>query len=223
MATGLVIYGIPHSPYCIALAEILDGLGLEFRMETVPAWDRREILRLTDGAYYEVPLLMDGDEAVFESGADSQDIVRHVDRSFVGGRLFPERLEGLHDLVLGYLENEVEAISYRLFDPFHVASFRDPAERGMVVRHKERKFGKGCVERWESNAPQLWEDVGRVLDPLGRMLGKSPFLLGREPVYADYLLSGILGNIVYGGFLKLPESWSGLTTFRQHLAGFRFE
>lgn len=220
---SLVVHGIAHSPYCIALDRVLTALDLEFETRKVPAWDRREILRLTDGAYYEVPLLMDGDDAVFESSADSQDIARHVDRKFADGRLFPEAVDGLHELILRYLENEVEAISYRLFDPFHVASFSDPAERGMVLRHKERKFGRGCVERWEAGRPEIWEDLGKRLDPLDRTLGRSVFLLGAEPVYADFLLDGILGNIVHDDFLKLPGSWANLTRFRRRLAGFRFD
>ncbi len=88
---SLTICQMEYSPFCIPITAALRASGTEFENREIPNWDRTELLRLTDGAYYQVPVLVHDGRVVIESSADSEDIARYVDAHFAGGRLFPER------------------------------------------------------------------------------------------------------------------------------------
>lgn len=221
-AMKLQVHRLAHSPYCIAVELALDSLGTAFERREVSAADRRDVLRLTGGAYYEVPVLVHGDKVIFESGADTQDVARYIDGTFAAGRLFPERLKGVQDLVIRYLEHEVEGVTFRAYDPFHVDSIEDAAERGMVIRHKERKFGRGCVERWKEERESILRESAELLRPCEDMLSVNAYLLGDRPVFADFLLGGILGNFLFGGHNELPPDLARLRDLPPRLEAFRY-
>lgn len=219
---SLLIHGFPHSPFCLAPEAALRALEIPFTSRFVPSWDRSDLLRLTNGQYYEVPVVEHDGRLIFESSPDSQEVAHYIDEEFGGHRLFPDRLQGRHELVIRYLEHEVEDVTFRLFDPFYVESIADVANRGMLIRHKERKFGRGCVERWRQERATLADAAERLLEPLDSMLHPDPFLFGQEPVYADFLLGGILGNITYSGFNALPPRLRRLPAFQERMESFRF-
>ena len=76
---SVTLYEMAHSPFCTPIAQIMTAWGVEFERREIPNWDRSELLRLTDGAYYSVPVLQHDGRVVFESGADSQDVAHYVD------------------------------------------------------------------------------------------------------------------------------------------------
>ncbi len=221
-AMNVEVHGFAHSPFCIAIETVLGSLEVPFERREVSVADRSSVLRLTGGTCYEVPVLVHGDKVVFESGADSQDIAGYIDGTFASGRLFPDRLRGIQALVIRYLEHEVEAVTFRAYDPFFVDSVEDVAERGMIVRHKERKFGRGCVERWKKERESILLESADLLRPLEDMVSVNPFLLGSEPVFADFLLGGILGNFLFGGHNGLPSGLPRLEGLVRRLESFRF-
>jgi glutathione S-transferase len=221
-AMKLVIYQMAHSPFCIPITRALESLRQPFETVEVPNWDRSEVLRKTDGKSYEVPILEHGSQVVFETASDSQNIARYVDEHFAQGRLFPRSLDGINDLVIHHLENEVEGVTFKLTDPYHVDSIPDVAARGMVIRHKERKFGRGCVEAWRSQREELKRAAEAVLRPFEKMLGQNPFLLDEAPVYADFLLFGILGNLTYNNWNQIPESLTHLQKWHATMADWTY-
>jgi glutathione S-transferase len=91
----------------------------------------------------------------------------------------------------------------------------------MYIRHKERKFGRGCVQQWREQAPQLLARLEELLTPFEVMLSRGPFLLGRRPVYADYALHGVLGNYTYSAQNRLPEGLTHLGRWYADLPGVR--
>ncbi|RYD78761.1 MAG: glutathione S-transferase family protein, partial [Verrucomicrobiaceae bacterium] len=189
----------------------------------VSNWDRSEILRLTKGAYYQVPVLVHGERVIFETGSATQDVAHYLDQQFAGGRLFPERLDGIQGIVIDYLENEVEGVTFRLADPYYLDTIPDVAERGMIIRHKERKFGRGCVEAWRQNAASLRAEADRLLERFELILRHSPFLFGDSPVYSDFLLFGILGNLTYEGWNQLnPQKQNALMKWQEAMTGLRW-
>lgn len=219
----ITVYQYEHSPFCIAITRLLRALGTPFETVNLANGNPRQVIELTGGAYYQVPVLLDQTgRAVYESASDSQDVAQYVDKHFAGGRLFPAALDGLQDLLLAHLENEVEGITFRIADPFVVDSIADPVERTLVVRHKERKFGRGCVEQWKQQRGSLLAAAQKVLAPYEKMLLHTPFLLGNTPVYADFLLFGILGNVTYGGHNTLPASLPALSQWEKRLREFCF-
>ncbi|MFT3991373.1 MAG: glutathione S-transferase family protein [Luteolibacter sp.] len=216
------VYRLAHSPFCIAIEQAMIALKVPFELREQSAADRSGILRLTNGAYYEVPTLVDGEEVIFETTGNSQDVANYIDVRYGEGRLFPKTSGGLQNVLLHYLENDVEGVTFRLFDPLYVDSITDVAERGMIVRHKERKFGRGCVQQWRDQHDELTASAVKVLKPLDQALDASPFLLGDAPVYADFLLFGILGNLTFNGFHGIPRELGNLENYQNRVADYRY-
>lgn len=223
MSASVRVLEIAHSPFCIPIVRALEACGVEVVGEEVPNWDRRAVAEATGGNYYEVPVLIHGGEVVYERQADSQDVANYIDRIFAGGRLFPDWAGGLQEIVIRYLENDVELDGFRLVDPEYCDEL-DPISRLLVIRHKERKFGKGCVEVWRRDRQQLLKRMEAHLLNFEKMLtgGQREFLLGDAPVYTDFLLFGVLGNFLWKGWNEIPESCPRLAAWRERMAGFAF-
>ncbi len=220
---SLTIYEMEYSPFCIPITAALSACGRQFERREIPNWDRSELLRLTDGAYYQVPVLVHRDRVVFESSGDSEDLARYVDRHFAGGRLFPERLDGLQQIVIDFLIDDVEFHTFRLQDPYTLDRIPDPVARGLFLRHKERKFGRGCVEQWRRDAAEIRAQADRLLGRFETTLRHSPFLFGDAPVYADFLLYGVLGNLTYRGNNALNGEQEALANFVPRIGAWRFD
>ena len=207
---SVTLYEMAHSPFCIPIAQVMTACGIEFERREVPNWDRSELLRLTDGAYYSVPVVQHDGRVVFESGADSQDVAHYVDTTFARGALFPAALDGLQAIVIDFLENEVESLTFKLVDIHYIPAIPDVAARGMTVRHKERKFGRGCIKQWRRDAAEIREAADRLLARFETTLLHSPFLFGDTPLYSDFLLFGIVGNLTYRGWNELSPAQPAL-------------
>lgn len=221
----ITLYQMPHSPFCIPVRLILKAVSIPFHIRNVSSGNRAELITLTDGDYYQVPVILDERaerRLVYESGAYSQDVARYLDEEFVGGRLFPSKFEGIQDVILHHLEEDVEGLTFRIQDPFYIDTEKDLVERVMMIRHKERKFGKGCVEKWRNDRNEMLHEAVRLLLPYEKMLRHSEFLLGADPVYCDYLLAGILGNITYGGHNSLPDDIPLLREFNAKLEAYNY-
>jgi glutathione S-transferase len=179
---SVTVYQMAYSPFCIPITAALRAAGVEFTTREIPNWDRSELLRLTNGAYYQVPVLEHDGRLVTESSAGSEDIAHYVDEHFAKGRLFPKRLDGLQQIVIEFLSDDVEFQTFRLLDPYTLDSITDPVQRGLFLRHKERKFGQGCVEQWRRNAGAIRAEADRLLARFEVTLSHSPFLFGDGPV-----------------------------------------
>lgn len=219
---SLLIYQMAHSPFCIPLTAALDALGVAYEAREVPNWDRRAIIELTAGAYYQVPLLAHDGVIHFESSPDSQDLAHYLDRTFAGGRLFPAALAAPQQCVIEFLENEVEARGFKLADIHYVPAIEDLVSRTMTIRHKERRFGRGCVDQWRENAAAIRAELDASLARFETTLGHQPFLFGKAPVYADFLLHGVTGNFLHQGWNTLSPAQPALAAFRERLAAYRF-
>jgi glutathione S-transferase len=219
---SIVLYEMAHSPFCIPVAQALRACGVQFETREVPNWDRGELLRLTNGAYYAVPVLVHDQRVIYESGGATQDVAEYVDRTWAGGRLFPKALTAAHQCVIDFLENDVEGVTFRLADIHYVPAIPDLAQRGMVVRHKERRFGRGCIETWQQQEKELRAEADRLLARFETTLGLQPFLFGEAPVYADFLLFGVLGNLTFRGWNELSKEQGALKAWRERVAKWRF-
>ena len=220
---AVTVYQLEHSPYCIPITAALRALGVKFRTVQVSYGDRTPIFRLTEGQYHQVPVLVDGDEVVFESAPDTLDVAHFVDQLWAGGRLFPEAVDGLQRILIPHLENEVEGVTFRLVDPGFYDMMTDDRERMFMLRFKERKFGRGCLDAWRKQAKALRAQTEALLTPYDLMVQHRAFLLGEAPVYADYALLGIIGNLTYRGINKLPPKLGALRAWKKRIEAYRFE
>lgn len=220
----LKIYLFDRSPFCIALVQAAYAGGLEPELVTVSNADRSELIRLTNGASYQVPVLADGNRLICESGPDSQDVATYLDTHYLQGRLFPVALQGWQTIINQYIENTVEPVTFKVCDGAVIPMLADVVERTLLIRHKERKFGVGCVERWRRERSAMIAEANRLLLPFEQTLTNAggPFLFGPLPVYSDFLLYGILGNYTYQDTLPFPPELPAIRTWRDRLQSFRY-
>lgn len=219
----MTVYQFEHSPYCIPITRALEALEVPFEVHNISNADRREVIEVTGGAYYQVPVLVHDGRVVFESSPKSTDVAHYVNRTFAGGRLFPDGVKGLQKILIPYIEDTVEGVTFRLVDPPYLQDITDVVERTMIRRHKERKFGAGCIEAWARDRESLTTEAAALLEPFDLMLRHKPFLLGEAPVFSDFALFGILGNLTYRGYNELPPTQKSLAAWRDRMREFHFD
>jgi glutathione S-transferase len=194
----------PWSPYCLVQRRILEFADVRFRVVNVSAIDRSLVWRLTRQRYYMVPVLKDARTVVFETADDSQVIAKYLDDKLQLG-LFPRRLEGVQSILWRHIEDQVEGYTFRLNDA-HWREFVPKTERWGYLRHKERKFGRGCLEAWARQKRELLDGLTRALQPYDDMLLAHPFLIEERPRFVDFDLHGMLSNFLYSGHYTLPAN-----------------
>jgi glutathione S-transferase len=220
---SVTVYQLEHSPYCIPITRALAALGVTFATRNVSNADRREVIEITGGSYYQVPVISHDVQVIFESSPSSLDVARYVDTRWAGVRLFPSEWECLQGIVVPHIEDNVESVTFRLVDPSYLRDISDATERAMIRRHKERKFGQGCEERWEKERPSLEAEAERLLKPFDLALAAKPFLFGDRPIYSDFALFGVLGNLTYRRYNAVPSSLPNLANWFEGMRTFQFK
>jgi len=194
----------PWSPFCIVQRRILEFAGVRFQTTNIPNGDRSLVWKLTKGRYYGVPVVKDGGKVIFEANDDSQVIAKHLDRKFRLG-LFPPELEGVQSILWRYIENDIQGPCFKLTD----IPWREMLPKSdwlLFVRHKERKFGRGCLDLWRAQEADLLRQLEHGLLPFEAMLSHKPFLLDERPRFVDFDLFGMLGDFLYTGHYELPRA-----------------
>ena len=196
------LFQFPWSPFCLVQRRILEFGRIPHRVLNIPPSDRSLVWKLTRRRYYQVPVLKDGRQVLFETRDNSQVIAKYLESKFCLG-LFPERWEGLQCLVWRSIENDVEGLTFKLNDAYF-REFVPRDEQLPYLRHKERKFGRGCLDRWLVERQQLAAELTEALVPFEQMLGHREYLLDEKPRFVDFDLWGMLANFLYSGRYKLP-------------------
>lgn len=192
----------PWSPYCLVQRRILEFSRVRFKVTNLRINDRSLIWRLTKQRYYQVPVVRDGRNVLFEAAEDTQVIAKYLDDKLQLG-LFPPRLEGIQSLIWRHLESEVEGAGFKLND-IHWREFVPKADACGFVRHKERRFGRGCLDAWSRQEAELLAGLSHALVPYDQMLLAHPFLIDEQPRFVDFDLFGMLGNFLFSGHYQLP-------------------
>ncbi len=200
----ITLIQFPWSPFCITVRRILERNRIPHRVRNIsPDRDRSVVIRATKGRGYSVPCIVDGKTAVVDLTPFGQEVARYVDRKYQL-RLFPRDKEGIQSILAQYIENQLEDVGFRVNDSYVVPTL-PLVERVMLVRYKERKFGKGCIQQWTRDRAKLSRQFAKLLEPMDNMLASHSFLLGDRPLFVDYDLYGILENFLYSGKAKLPD------------------
>jgi glutathione S-transferase len=205
----------PWSPFCIVQRRILEYSGARFRIVNIPSTDRTLVWKLTKQRYYGVPIIQDGRNVVFEVSDDSQVIAKYLDAKLQLG-LFPRELAGVQSILWRYIENEIEGATFRL-DDIYWQELVPRAERLAWLRHKERKFGRGCVDQWRQQQGDWLKRLERDLIPFEEMVMHQPFLLGQKPRFVDFDLYGMLENFLYTGHYRLPKAHNHLKNWHRRM------
>jgi glutathione S-transferase len=167
------------------------------------------VIKLTKGDYYQVPVVEDlfNHHVVYDKSPSGDDVARFIMSQAPLMNLFPETVSGLQRILVTYIENECEPIGFKVNDAYRDKWLRNDMERALHRRHRERKFGPGCLEEWTRHVDALTEQFYTILQPFEQILGQHPFLTGERPVYADYALCGVLGNFLYSRATSLPAHY----------------
>lgn len=210
------LYQFAWSPYCLVIRRMLEYGRIGFRAVNVSARDRSVVWRLTKERYYQLPVMKDGRQVLFETGPDSQVLAKYLDSKF-GLGLFPVGWEGVQDLLWRYFENDVEGVTFKLNDAYW-REFVPAADRCSYVRHKERKFGRGCLEDWLRDQTELLGQLETLLLPAEQMLATRAYLLADRPLFVDFCLHGMLANFLYSGHYELPAAHGRLSDWYGRMA-----
>jgi glutathione S-transferase len=206
----------PWSPFCLVQRRILEYSGAPFKITNVSYTERSLIWRLTRHRYYSVPILRDGRTVVFETDEESQVIAKYIDGKLQLD-LFPRTFRGVDRILWRCIEDQIEGYCFRLNDA-HYEEFVPKKDRLAFMRHKERKFGRGCLDRWREQEAQLGEDLARSLAPFEMMLVERDFLLQSRPHFIDFDLWGMLGCALFAGHYKLPAAHTCLNEWHSRMS-----
>jgi glutathione S-transferase len=193
----------PWSPFCIVQRRILEFSEAKFKLTNIPPGERSLVWRLTRQRYYGVPLLRDGKSVIFELNEETQVIAKYLDTKLMLG-LFPWEMEGVQSIVWRHIENEIESLCFKLND-IYWREMVPESDRLRFLRHKERKFGRGCIEEWTAQRREMLSGLEQRLIPFEEMLLYKSFLLDDRPRFVDFDLFGMLGNFLYSGHYRLPR------------------
>src|SRR5437588_12161304 len=206
----------PWSPFCILQRRILEFSGVKFKTTDIPNGDRSLVWRVTRERYYAVPVIRDGKSVIFEVSDDSQVIAKYLDAKLRLG-LFPWELEGVQSILWRYIENDIEGVGFKLND-IYWRELVPSSDRLRCLRHKERKFGRGCIDEWRRQQKELLEQVDHRLVPFEEMLIYKPFLLDERPRFVDFDLYGMLANFLYSGHYRLPAAHTGIKQWYRRMS-----
>jgi len=205
----------PWSPFCIVQRRILEFSGAPFKITNVPSTERSLVWKLTRQRYYAVPVIKDGRNVVFEVSEHSQVIAKYLDDKLKLG-LFPRELDGLQSIVWRCIENEIEGLGFKLND-IYWREFVPRSETLPFLRHKERKFGRRCIDQWREKQKDLLYRLEQRLVAFEEMVAHQPFLLGEQPRFVDFDLFGMLGNFLYSGHYRLPTAHNHLKDWHRRM------
>lgn len=173
------------SPYCWRIRMALAHKGLP--VETVP-WRFTEKQALAFSGQGRVPVLVDGDKVVAESG----DIAEYLDAAYPdrpalfgsadarGSALFIRRWceSQLHPALVRLIVADL----VKVLHPDDVGYFRESREKALGATLEDY-----CAAREEN-----LQALQKVLLPLRLTVKDQPYLGGETPAYADYIVFGAL-------------------------------
>ncbi len=204
----IVLIQFPWSGFCIVQKKILEYSGKPFKIVNIPSTDRSYVWKITKKRYYNVPVIKDGKNVIFETDEESQIIAKYIDGKYNLG-LFPKKFSGVQNLIWRHIESQVEEVCAKLNDIYY-EEFVPENERLLYIRHKDRKFGRDCIKQWKAEQQALLMELEKRLWFYEQMLSERNFLLDEKPVFIDFDLYGMLGMFLYSGHYKLPDAHNRL-------------
>jgi glutathione S-transferase len=203
------LYQFLGSPFCAKARKLLAFKGVEFEVVEVDYLERKELL-VASGQITVPAVTLDNGETI----VDSARIATRLEELYPEPTIFPSGWRGMQLALADYIDNHLEESVYpvALADELAYYSKQGP-DRGALWRFiRERKFGRGFVDRTIADHKANWERFRRALAPFEEQLGNAPFLTGRIGL-ADFALYGQLYYLAFTGELKIPSDMKNLRAF----------
>ena len=203
------LYQFLGSPFCAKARKLLAFKGVEFEIVEVDYLERKELL-LASGQITVPAVTLDNGETI----VDSTRIAMRLEELYPEPTIFPAGWRGMHLVLADYIDNRLEDSIYPLALADELAYYsREGADRGALWRFiRERKYGKGFVDRTIADHAANWDRARAALAPFEEQLGNAPFLTGRIGL-ADFSLYGQLFYLAFAGELKIPGEMKNLRAF----------
>ncbi|MBD9371718.1 glutathione S-transferase family protein [Rhizobium sp. ARZ01] len=173
------------SPHVWKSVMSLAHKGLEY--ETVPVCFT-EIPTIEGGNAATVPLLRDGERVV----QDSFDIALYLEEAYPdrpslfggeGGKAMARFIEAWSQSTLHMAITRIAILD--------IHNLLGPADREYFRRSREARLGASLEEIAAAGMAEI-EGFAKKLQPLRSMLKKQPFIGGKGPLFADYIVFGAL-------------------------------
>lgn len=203
------LYQFVSSPFCAKVRKILDFKGIDYEIVEVDYLERKELL--TASGQLMVPALtLDGGETI----VDSVRIAARLEELQPEPTLLPAGSRGMHRVLAGYIDNQLEDALFRAAIPDELAHWHERgSDRAAFWRLiRERKYGAGFVEQMLATHDAEMARASAALAPFEEALGERPFMLGRLGL-ADFALYGQLYYFAFRGELKIPAALVNLRAF----------
>ena len=167
------------SPYCWRIRMALAHKGLEYETVPVKFTDKEKIAFANTKL---VPVLVDFGEVVSDSWA----IAKYLDENYYQER--PLLLGGGTRFVNQWCDMQLHPALVRvlvkdIYDHVH------PDDREYFRTSREQRFGK-TIEEMHGERDKHEQELKRVLTVLRELLRSQPFVCGKAPAYADYIVFG---------------------------------
>ena len=203
------LYQFLGSPFCAKVRKILEFKGVDFEVVELDYLERKELV-LASGQMTVPALTLAGGETIVDSAA----IADRLEALYPEPTIMPPGWAGLHRVLAQYIDNQLEESIY----PVALADEREYYTRQGIDRGalwtfiRERKFGKGFVDRVIADDQANWEHLHEALAPFEAQLEGKAFLTGRIGL-ADFCLYGQLYYLAFTGELKIPRALPNLRAY----------
>lgn len=189
--------GRSASPYVWRTRYALAHKGLEF--ESVPL-GFTEIPTVFAGRFKTVPVISDGDTML----AESWDIAGYLDQAYPhSARLFSGDSEiATLKLLDAWLHAEILRRMFRLY-LLDIHNAARPEDRAYFRASREKRLQGRSLEQFTADRESRLPAMREAFAPVRTHLAGFPFLGGRAPNYADYMLLAALQWIASVGTVPL--------------------
>lgn len=198
------------SPYCWRIKMALAHKGLP--VETVP-WRFSEKDAIAFSGQGLVPVIVDGDKVLH----DSWTIAAYLDEAYPDRPMLfgSEEARTLAFFFKQWVERTIHPLLLRLV-VLDIYERLHEADRPYFRASREKRFGR-TLEEFAADQPATLAALRSALEPARPVLREQPFLSGRSPGFADYMLFGAFQWARAISPLQLIEPDDPLCAWRERL------
>jgi glutathione S-transferase len=203
------LYQFLGSPFCAKVRKILEFKGVDFEVVELDYLERKELVFASGQMMVPALTLASGETIV-----DSARIADRLEELYPEPTIMPPGWSGLHRALAVYIDSQLEESIYPAALADERAYYtRQGIDRGaMWTFIRERKYGKGFVDRMIADQQANWQRVNEALTPFEQQLEGKAFLTGRIGL-ADFCLYGQLYYLAFTGELKIPAAMPNLRAY----------
>jgi glutathione S-transferase len=168
------------SPFCWRVRMAMAHKGLECHFEPVRYTDKEKI---AFSGQKLVPVLVDFGEVI----TDSWSIAKYIDENYYQER--PLMMGGGTRFVSLWTDTQLLPVMTRCIIQ-DVYDHLDPADRDYFRVSREARYGKTIEEMTNEREPNEL-NLKRVLTMIRELVRTQPFICGKAPAYADYIVFSV--------------------------------